>query len=239
MKQLKETTTKITVTISIEQYENLDVILKRLFIKRDDFVNHMIKIEVPKLVEELAGRSQSAVARRHIAAQLKKMGTRKLNIVVEKETAKALNEVANRCNMVRDAFLNRLFLLLESSDWLLAHLDLPDYVTGSNYETTIPQPIATSPLAAIEMVYMDPLNYLRLAAEERYACGLYLLELPPKYAGFSCHLDDSDVPGTKEYVEAQELGEKLLEKLLKKVKQNVSTGTGKPTAISDGREQQR
>lgn len=65
----------------------------------------------------------------------------------------------------------------------------------------------------MEAVFADPLYYLRTAAEERFGCGLYLLDLPEKLVGFSCFLDDSQVPGTKEYADAQKQSEEMLKAL--------------------------
>jgi hypothetical protein len=70
----------------------------------------------------------------------------------------------------------------------------------------------TSPLGAMETVFDQPLYYLRLAVKERLDTGLYLLNLPEKFAGFSCYLADSSVPGTTDY---EELSKMLLEDLAK------------------------
>ena len=202
-------TTKITAKIYKPLLNNFNKQVDSLFLKRDAFLNSMIKGEVQHLASDLEGKKLSVRAKRYIAGELKQMGTVQVNIVVDKYTADQLNAIVNETNIVRDAFLNRLIMLLRSSPTLLNYLDLPEYITGSEFESGI-DPMPTSPLRAIEAVQSDPLFYLRVAAEERYKTGLYLIDLSQKFAGFSCYLDDSQVPGTKDYNELQlELGASL------------------------------
>ena len=96
--------------------------LEGLFLKRDAFLNHMIRIETPRLAEEMEGFSVSPKARRYIAGELKRMGVVPINVVVDKDVAAALNDVVDHTNMVRDAFMNRLILFLRSSEAILKRL---------------------------------------------------------------------------------------------------------------------
>lgn len=195
-------TTKITVRIYEPLLRNFDKQLDSLFIKRDAFLNAMIREEVSNLKEDLAGRCNSAAAKRHIARELKRLGTKTVNVVVDKATADALNEVVAETNMVRDAFVNRLIMFLRSSPKMLQGLDLPEYVTGSDFAGVV-EPMPTSPMRAIESVHSDPFYYLRVACEERHGKGLYLLDLPAQMTGFACVLDDSVVPGTRAHEAAE------------------------------------
>ena len=54
----------------------------------------------------------------------------------------------------------------------------------------------SSPMQAMEAVRDDPLFYLRTRVESDGGSGLYLFPLPTKLHGFSCYLDDEDVPNT-------------------------------------------
>lgn len=200
------TTTKITVKIYEPLLNAFDKQINGLFIKRDAYLNHMIKIEVPFLAEELKNKVQSDDARRHVAGRLKKLGTKPVNITVEKATASALNKVVAETNLVRDAFVNRLIMYLRSTKPLLKSLELPTEVSQREFKSGY-EDMPTSPLLAMDAVLTDPLYYLRLAAEERFNTGLYLLGLKPLLAGFSCYLPDIEVPGTKEY----EVEQKTLE----------------------------
>lgn len=204
--------TKITVKIYDALLKAIDDQLDKHFIRRDAFVNHMIKTELPYLADDMKGRRLSAAARRFVAGELKRMGTTTVNVVVDKQVAEDLNSVSSTSNMVRDAFVNRLLLLLRSSPRLLDYLGLPKSVVGSAFDC-VPEQLPTSPLQAIAAVFEDPLYYLRIAAEERYKKGLYLLELPPKFVGFSCYLDDQQVPGTRSHAELQLMAAEFLKEL--------------------------
>jgi hypothetical protein len=165
------------------------------------------------LAREMEGKRLTPSAKRHIAGELKRMGTTQVNVVVDKATADALNGIVETSNLVRDAFMNRLIMLLRSSGALLSYLELPEFITGSEFDSYV-EPMPTSPMKAMEAVHADPLFYLRVACEERHKTGLYLLELPPKLAGFTCYMDESMVPGTKAYELMQREAQAMLDELI-------------------------
>ena len=132
----------------------------------------------------------------------------KVNLQIEQSTANELNRVVEASNMVRDAFINRLIMFLRSSTTLLKALELPEFITRREFDSSVPD-MPTSPLRAIETVHDDPLFYIRTAIEERHKTDLYLTNLPKDLIGFSCYLDDADVPGTSAYQKTQEQFEML------------------------------
>ena len=199
--------------------------LSALHIKRDSFLNSMLKSEMKYLAEEMKGKKLSSKAKRHIAGELKRMGTEKLktvNIVVDREVADELNQIVESSNLVRDAFINRLILLLRSSNDFLNYMDLPRALTGSDFDSAEYMPC--SPLKTIEDVMADPLYYLRIASQERYGKGLYECELPLSLIGFSCYIDDDLVPGTIANKVQNEISEKLLNDLF-----NLESGSAEPS----------
>jgi hypothetical protein len=191
-------TTKISVSICTSLLRSFDKDVRGSYLKRDAFLNHILKMEAPHLASDLNGKRLSSQGRRHIAGALKRMGTTQVNIVVDKSTAEALNAVVVETGIVRDAFVNRLLMLLRSSAVMINSLELPHFITGSEFESCI-EPMPTSPMQAIAAILGDPFYYLRIAVEERFSTGLYLLDLPPQLTGFSCYLPDSHVPGTADY----------------------------------------
>lgn len=191
-------TTKITVKIYTPLLTKFSKTLDSLHIKRDSFLNAMIKGESAQLAIELNGRKQSGAARKYIAGALKRLGTTTVNIVVEKSTADNLNQIVDEANLVRDAFINRLMYFLLSSDRLLQFLELPVFITGSNFEGYV-EPMPTSPMSSMKVIASDPLYYLRLAVQENYdAAGIYTLSLPKEFNGFACFLPNDEIPGTEE-----------------------------------------
>lgn len=197
--------TKMTVKIwdRLQTAFNSDV--DRLCLKRDAFLNRMLSCETECLASDLAGKRLSPLARKYIAGELKRMGTTPVNIVVDQAVADALNAVVEEANIVRDAFFNRMLWLLRGGQALLDYLELPHFITSSEYERYIPEAMPTAPIKAMQAIQSDPLHYLRVACEERHAIGLYLLDLPPAYNGFACWIDDTQVPGTQTYLDADAL----------------------------------
>ena len=204
--------TKIPLKIYEPLLTAFDAQIDRLCLKRDAFLNHIMKTEVRRLRDELKGKRQSFAARRYISGELKRLGTRTVNVVVDKAVAEMLNEIVESSNMVRDAFANRLLMFLRASPKLLKYLELPLSTSSLNFNCGLDD-FSTSPLAAMEELFGDPLYYLRAASEERFDEGLYLLELPKKFSGFSCYLPDASVPGTAEQKEAEELSREMLNEL--------------------------
>lgn len=204
--------TKITVKIYEPLLQDFNHQIEKLFIKRDAFLNAMIQEEVQHLASDMAGKRLTPSARRYIAGELKRMGTTPVNVVVDKTTAEALNAIVETSNMVRDSFINRLIMFLRSSGPLLNYLELPEFITGSEFDSYV-EPMPASPMRAMETVHADPLFYLRVACEERHKMGLYLLHLPPKLAGFSCYFDESMVPGTEAHEQMQREAQAMLEEL--------------------------
>lgn len=221
--------TKITFQLHVETLNKLNYQLKELFIKRDDFLNHLIKTEAQQISEDLTGRRQSEVARKFIVSKYKELRKqfketkdtckefKKVNVVVDKQVADLLNEIVRKSNLVRDSVINRIILMACAEDFLLEYLDLQAFLTGSStYERYIAETMPTAPLMAIKRLYEDPLYYLKLAAEDRHQKSLYLLDLPDAYQAFSIYLEDWQVPHTREFKEAQKRSQQILDKLLEK-----------------------
>ena len=195
-------TTKMTVKVYSPLMADFNRQTAALNLMRDAFLNRMIQCETPYLAEELRGKRLSPPARKYIAGSLKRLGTTPVNLVVDQETADAINKVVKETNIVRDAFINRLILFLRSSKYLMTYLELPEFIAYSDFKTFV-EPMPTSPIKAIEDIHRDPFYYLRTAIQERHETGLYLVRLPPKLVGFECFLEDEYVPGTPSYEEEQ------------------------------------
>lgn len=199
--------TKITAKIYEPLLYGFNKQLTSLHLKRDSFVNAMIKSEIKHLAKDVKGKKLSIKAKRYISGELKRMGTVTVNIVVDKETADSLSVVVENSNIVRDAFLNRLIMLLRASDALLKTLGLP--ISYRELDSSF-EAMPNSPLKAIESIMSDPLYYLREACEDKYELGLYSILLPKKLHGFSCYIEDENVPGTVEFEKMQKMGDELL-----------------------------
>jgi hypothetical protein len=210
MTEMEMDTTKITFKIYKPLLADFEKQIRAAFIKRDAFINHMIKTETQKLSVELGANVLSKKARLFISRELQKLGTKTINVVVDKSTAEELNKAVKKHNLVRDAFLNRLVMFLLSRDRLLQYLGLPNEIMHQEFESCL-ESLPTSPLGAIRSINGDPFFYLRVASFERLSKGLYLLELPEKFIGLTCYLEDRQIPGSDEYLYEQSLLQELVE----------------------------
>ena len=192
--------TKITAKIYSNLLERFDKEIAGTHLKRDAFLNAVIKHEIQYLESDLTGVKLSNAARKHISGSLKRLGTKTVNITVDKSTAKELNRVVGNTNIVRDAFLNRLIYLLLATPNLLKALELPSHIDDQVLSSA--QGMPTGAFPAIREVLGDPLFYLRIAHEKIRSVGLYASQDPisPGFEGFCCTISNYYVPGTDEYL---------------------------------------
>ena len=189
--------TKITVKVYERLLTSFNKKLETCFIKRDALLNHIIRLELSNLNKDMEGLKLTNPARHYISGELKRLGTKTINVVVDKDTAQGLNDIVGKCNMVRDSFINRLILLLNSSDKLLEILGLPDKTNDRSLSPA--ESMSTSPLQAIVSIIDNPLFYLRTAIQEENREKLYTFDLGKELIGMSCYIDDVNVPGTEDY----------------------------------------
>ena len=205
--------TKITAHVYEPLWINFMRQSNALFLKRDAFLNHVVSSEVRHLASDLDEKRLSAKAKRYISGKLKSMGShraRPVNIVVQQECAKSLNEIVARSNLVRDSFINRLFFLLRASDSFLDYFGFPLKVDPASEGA---ESVPMSPLKALEALRDDPLHYLRTSAKQRFDCGLYTLPFPEPLHGFSCYLDENQIPETPAFARKKADYDKILASL--------------------------
>lgn len=206
--------TKLTGKMYEPMFRDFDRQLIGLLLRRDAFLDKVIAQEIPHLRADLKGKRLSDAANRYISQSLKRLGGDKagvllqVSIALRHQTADELRYVVEEHNLVRDAFLNRLIVLLRSSDMFLKALDLPTRIEWNRRDGTEDMPM--SPLRAIEETLWDPFHYLRAACQTRHGCGLHLLQFPQQLVALSCYLDDEQVPGTQAYRERDEENRLLL-----------------------------
>lgn len=204
--------------ISFRIYEPLLVLVNNQFenlpISRDAFLNNLINTECGYLENELKNTPPlSPTSKRYIQKKLNATaskeweGTKQINIVVSVETAKRLNEIVLAKNLVRDAFLNRIFLFLLSppnmfKGWFGPRIDARiDIESCSKALRQELEPLEVSPLKFVAQSLQAPFLLLRasLKSEGCDENGLYLHPLPDKYVGFTCYMEERETPGTSEF----------------------------------------
>lgn len=206
--------TKMTAKVHPQVWKKFNGLLKSACIARDPFLDRILEVEIPHLDKELDGKVMSAKGRKYVSNALVKMpkGVDRLatlNIVVRKSTAEALNSVVKRNNICRDAFFNRVIFLLCCDKKHLATLQLPEKMRDiENDRFTDLETTSIGPLVAIDEILADPFYYLREAIKssdhDDDGLGLYTFEFPKALVGFSCYINDSHIPGTKEAKQLEE-----------------------------------
>jgi len=223
--------TKISAAFYTPMFVSFEKQLNEAFIKRDAFLDHVIESEIPHIRADLKGKRNSAKAKRHIASELRKMGKgdarTPVSIKVRHSTAEALRALEDAHNLVRDALLNRMVMLLRASDKLLSVLELPPRISALTREGHEDMPVG--PIRAIVETMADPFYYMRAACEMEHGCGLYALALPEQVQAFSCYLPDEAVPGTSANKRLVRDTDRMLEDLAE-----FESNLGKPPVLKKG-----
>lgn len=117
-KELK-TTPKISVNIWRPILDKLDEKLESACLRRDAYLSKILKTEVEMLDQEVS-IPNSQESYEFVSRELDNLVPRKLvSLALPSEISARLNEVCAAKRIVRDAFFNRLFLLLAASSDLI------------------------------------------------------------------------------------------------------------------------
>ena len=115
------TVPKISVRIWRPIIKKLDAKLEAACIRRDAYLRKVLEIEVGCLENEVSIPNSQA-AYDYIAATLDKFDRKLVSLALPTELTSRINEVCARKRIVRDAFFNRLFLLLAAAPKLIDQL---------------------------------------------------------------------------------------------------------------------
>ena len=199
--------TKISVGVVTTLFHDWQAQLEDCFMKRDAFLEHVLRCELEHLQADLAGKRNSDHAKAYISQALRRLGgDRSLAIKarsfkISKETADALRAIEHEHNLVRDALINRLIVLMRGRRGLLRALDLPETLRWNNDHGSV---LHVGPLPNLLEVLSDPLYNLRAECQRVHGCGIHALDMPPELVAFSLCLDDTDVPGTDAHAAVRE-----------------------------------
>jgi|GEM_PF-6293007 len=114
----RENKTKILVNV----YEPVIVFMKHKLdvacLKRDAYLDKALRLEADFLRAEVT-MPNSDKAKNYIADNLKQLKLKPLNLLLSTETVELMNNVCKEKNIPRDAFINRVFLLLIATDTVI------------------------------------------------------------------------------------------------------------------------
>jgi hypothetical protein len=209
-------TTKITIRVIDVLNNRLNQELKECFIKRDQFVAHLIESQLPSVRQALKGRRLSTTAKRYISGNIKRADSKIVNLTIRKDVVDRLNVIVKESNLVRDALINRILFFAVVNKKVLERMGLPTSIEEILKERIYALALPISPVLAIKEALNDPLFYVREAFEIFLEDNMFLYSFHNvKFKGidktcFSCFLEDVDVPGTKEHAEQEEINNFLL-----------------------------
>lgn len=112
-KELK-TTPKISVKIWRPVLDKLNEKLESASLRRDAYLSNLLKMEVEDLDKEVS-LPNSQDSYNFVFSELDKLDRKLVSLALPLEISARLNEVCSKKRIVRDAFFNRLFLLLAAT----------------------------------------------------------------------------------------------------------------------------
>lgn len=112
---------KISTKIWIPVIKNLEKKMDAACLRRDAYLNKVLETELDYLEEEVA-LSNSPAAQAFIADRLDQLNRKVVSLSLKKDVVDRLNDICTKKRIVRDAFFNRLFLILASSQKMVDHL---------------------------------------------------------------------------------------------------------------------
>jgi hypothetical protein len=109
-----KTTPKISVKIWRPTIEKLEKKLEAACLRRDAYLTKVLEVELNYLDEEVSIPNSQA-SHDYVLKQLDQLDRKLVSLALPPELTARLNEICSRKRIVRDAFFNRLFLLLAAS----------------------------------------------------------------------------------------------------------------------------
>lgn len=110
-----ESPAKISIRIWLPLLDRFNNLLQEACLRRDPYLAKLLETEVTALDREVC-LANSLDSQQHVAEALESLGELKLvTLTLPRDLVVRLNEVCARKRIVRDAFFNRLFLLLTAT----------------------------------------------------------------------------------------------------------------------------
>lgn len=149
-------TTKISVKIFRPIIEQLIRHLDAACLRRDAYLNFLLAVELPALDREVSVANTEA-SERLVSNRLARLDTKLVSLALHTELVERLNEICQRKRIVRDAFFNRVFLLLSASPAVVDELYFKE-LADKDWRGAVWQRIA--PDNDIRRACFDPLHFV-------------------------------------------------------------------------------
>lgn len=126
-------TTKITAKVWRPAVDKLNRKLHKACLRRDAYLTRVLEVEIPELDAEVS-LPNTPEAERYVASKLAAFDLKPVSMALPVSLVEQLNDICRRKRIVRDAFFNRLFLLLAAEP---AEIDELYWVDDENWRGQI------------------------------------------------------------------------------------------------------
>lgn len=116
-----KTIPKISVKIWRPILDKLDKKIEQACLRRDAYLSKVLEVELGQLDEEVS-IANSQASYNYVFSRLEALDRKPVSLALPPELTARLNEICGRKRIVRDAFFNRLFLLLTASPKVIDQL---------------------------------------------------------------------------------------------------------------------
>lgn len=199
---------KISFTHYGKLWDQLNLKIESLFLRRDQFLDHIISTQLADLRTQMRGKVLSEAGREYIRRKVEETARKfalperptTMSLVLRQSTIDLMNKLCEEHNIVRDALLNRIALFLLSPDaFLKRELDIESRLSigGTSGDSSLP----ASPLEALKEVMSTSMYFLTCEiVDGDLGTGIYDVMLSEAFHGFECYLPEEQVPGTDAYL---------------------------------------
>ena len=163
--------TRVTLQIWEQMAVRLEENLKKLFIKRDPYLNELFKREIERLDEEFQMQSEefgepiknTDAGKKILKKYAALLKSKKINIFLEKEVALRMDEVLKKYEIPRDSFCNRViaFLGTTKKPLLNNHKYLDHKDLEVDYQDELSQIVKMNRFELAESCLLDPFCNIR------------------------------------------------------------------------------
>lgn len=163
--------TKTTIKVWRPLAAKLEARMNETCLRRDLYLSRLLVTEAEHLDREVAV-ANSPAANAYVFERLDMLDRKPMSLALPPDVVNKVNDVCQRKNIVRDAFFNRLFLILAASPKAIDALFFPGYVGDWKRDVwrkygddAVTVEMGTLPLAAVS----DPFWAIREALEIDHA----------------------------------------------------------------------
>lgn len=191
---------KILVQAVAPVMSRLNEKIKALGLRRDIYLNTVFQQEAAYLTQELNGKYNSDLSREYLLSMLRSLPATPVSIMLDKDVIAAIDASCSKANTPRDCFVNRVFFFLAAE---AKHLEAVQISIASIMHLAA-NDLRVNALDNASIFLGDPFYELRQFMQENES-SLYEWQFAGKVAGLNCYLEDSSVPGSKEYMDLESM----------------------------------